>query len=218
MFKKTLCVVIAVAVMLVSFSGCGKPVETVKVAKADSVANFAAYKEDVIELLDKAKINYDFSEFFLGNEEDAPENDAYSYIMTITLKDEPGTQINIGFTNKEKIENFTVSILVSSPTIEECNLNIRDYSYLRKIFNLISEVKVSAFSCNRLLRSTRRGSVEQYEGNPDAFYKKQEKFFARDKTQTWFLQYAIYYNTTSDPTVFEETLAFKGNLAPRIAS
>ncbi|HZK38688.1 MAG TPA: hypothetical protein VFD23_00885 [Clostridia bacterium] len=215
MLKKILCVMTVLAVMLACLGGCGKPVETVEVPKADSLAHFAAYKEDIVAILDKSKADYELSEAFAGNEEDAPEDAAYFYIMKITLKEEAGTEINISLTNEDKIESFSVSLLVSKPTIEDCDLNIRDYPYVRKIFNLVSEINVSAFSGNRLLRSTRKGSKQQYEGNPDAFYKKQEKFFTRDKTETWVLQYAIYYNTTTHPTVFEETLTFKGHVAPR---
>lgn len=218
MLKKILCLVIALAFMLLSFGGCGKPVETVKVAKSDSIANFAAYKNDIIAILDKSKVEYELTEASAGNEPQAAQSDAYFYVMKIIIKNEPGTQLNISFTNEEQIESFAVSVLVSNATIEECDLNIRDYPYLRKIFNLVSEIKVSALSGNRLLRSTRKGIKEQYEGNKDALYKKQEKFFDRDKTQTWVLQYAIYYNTTTDPMAFEETLTFKGNLAPRTAS
>lgn len=217
--KKRLCVLLAVTLIFATFGGCGKPqVETVEVAKADSIVNFASYKEDIIALLDKAKVNYDFSEFFVRDEKNAPEASPYFYVMKIVLKDEPDREISIGFNNDDRIESFTASITVSQPTIGECDLNIRDYSYLRKIFNLVSEIEVSAFDCNRLMRSTRRGSKEQYESNTDAFYKKKERFFSQDKTETWVLQYSIYYNTTSDPLVFEETLAFKGNLAPRTAS
>lgn len=219
MLKKISCLMIALALILVSFSACSKPqVETIKVAKADSVVNFALYKKDVIALLDDAKVNYDFSEFFVGDEKDAPEASPYFYIMKIVLKDEPGREISIGFSNDAQIESFTASITVPQPTIGDCDLNIRDYSYLRKIFNLVSEIEVSAFDCNRLMRSTRKGSKEQYESNTDAFYKKKERFFSQDKTETWALQYSIYYNTTADPVVFEETLAYKGNLAPRVAA
>jgi hypothetical protein len=216
MLKKILCIFLTLAVMLVAFSGCGKQVETVEVAKADSIENFAAYKAEIIALLDKEKIEYDFSDFSAGNEEDSLGTDPYIYIMKITLKGEPGGVVNIGLTNKDQIESFTVSLEgAKKEKIGDCDLNIRDYSFVRKIFNLVSEIEVSAFTCNRLMRSTRKGIEEEYELNTTAFYKKDDKFFARDKTKTWYLQYTIYYNTTASPVVFEETLSYRGNLALR---
>lgn len=215
MLKKLMCVFLAAAGILVSFSGCGKQIETVKVAKADSIENFAAYRAEIVALLDKEKVAYTFSDFSAGNNEDSLDTDPYIYIMKVTLTDEPGGEINLGLTNKEQIESFTVSIVTTSPTIEDCEMNIHDYPFLRKIFNLISDIHVSAFACNQLMRSVRRGAAEEYAGNPDAFYKKDTKYFARDKSKSWFLEYSIYYRTADDPAVFEETFAYKGNLAPR---
>lgn len=218
MLKKTLSSFLVIAVMLVSFSGCGKQIETVKVEKADSVENFAAYKQDIIALLDKEKVDYEFSDFSVGNEEGSTDTTPYYYLIKIILNTDPGGEINIGLTHKEQTESFTVSIVTTKPTIEDCDLNIRDYPYLRKIFNLVSDIHVSAFACNRLMRSVRRGATEEYAGNPDAFYKKDQKDFTRDKSKTWFLGYSIYYKTADDPAVFEETFAFQGNLAPRADS
>lgn len=218
MLKKLMCVFLAAAGILVSFSGCGKQIETVKVAKADSIENFAAYRAEIVALLDKEKVDYAFSDFSAGNNEDSLETDPYIYIMKVSLAGEPGGEINIGLTNKEQIESFTVSIVTTSPTIEDCDMNIRDYPFLRKIFNLVSDIHVSAFACNRLMRSVRKDSGDEYAGNPDAFNKKDTKYFSRDKSKTWLLEYSIYYRTADDPAVFEETFAYKGNLAPRAAS
>ena len=215
MLKKILSSFLVIAVILVSFSGCGKQIETVKVEKVASIENFAAYKQEIIALLDGEKVDYTFSDFSFGNEEDSLETAPYIYLMKITLSTEPGGEINIGLTNKEQIESFTVSIVTTKPTIEECDLNIRDYPFLRKIFNIVSDIHVSAFTCNRLLRSVRRGSEDEYAANPDAFNKMDTKYFARDKSKTWLLQYSIYYRTADDPAVFEESFAYKGNLAQR---
>ncbi len=218
MLKRILCVMLAAIVMLVSFGGCGKQVETTTVVNERSKENFAAYKNEIIKIMDESGIKYQSEDFSFGGESSVMKPETAYSIFNFKLETQLNEQINIALQNNNDIESFIVSIVVNREKIEDCDLNIRDYPYLKKIFNLVSEINVSTFASNQLMRSVRRGSQEEYAGNTDAFNKKEEKFFARDKTKTWLLQYSIYYNTTEDPAVFVESLDFKGNLAPRATS
>ena len=217
MFKKVLCILLALTVMLVSFSGCGKQVVTAKVDKSASIADFAAYKKEITAIMDGSGVKYTYSEQVFGNEATAKAATPYILIMKFDLQTALKEEIIVGLTNKNSMESFTVSIQLDRKTIKDCKLNIRDYPYLRKIFNLVSVIQVSAFGCNSLLSSTRSGIEKAYAAHPKSFYKSKNKYFGQDKTKTWFLQYTIYYQTAAIPTVFEETLAFQGNLAPRAA-
>jgi len=218
MFKKVLCILLAMTVMLVSFSGCGKQVVTAKVDKTASIADFAAYKKEITAIMDASGVKYKYSEQVFGSESAAKAATPYILIMKFDLQTALKEEIIVGLTNKNSMESFTVSIQLDRKTIKDCKLNIRDYPYVRKIFNLVSVIQVSAFSCNSLLNSTRSGIVKAYAAHPKSFYRSKNKYFGQDKTKTWFLQYTVYYQTAAIPTVFEETLIFNGNLAPRAAT
>ncbi|MEI6578179.1 MAG: hypothetical protein WCN92_01800 [Eubacteriales bacterium] len=216
MFKKLSCVLFALMLILVTFGGCGgKQVVTAKVDKKASIANFAAYKKEIIDIMDKSGVKYKSSDMEVGNKAGAKATDPYMLLIKFDLQTELKEELAVVFTNKDKIENFVVSLVVNRKTLEECKLNISDYSYVRKIFNLVSEIDVSSFACNSLLRSGRKGVEAKLAENPDSFYNSKDKFFSRDKTKTWSLNYTIYMDTAPKTPVFSETLAFKGNLALR---
>jgi len=214
MFKKIICAFLVFAAVILTFSGCGKQVETAKVDKNTSVSNFAAYRQDIIKIMDKADVKYKLIDIDYGKIPGATTKGKTYLALKITLESKKKEEIAVTFLNEDQIENFVVSIQVNESKLEDCKLNLRDYPYLRDIFNLISEIKVSSIGCNRFMRKTRRGAEDKLNENPDSFYLNKNKYFLRDKTKTWFLQYTIYMQTAASPVVFEETLSYKGNLAP----
>ncbi len=217
MFKKIICAFLVFSLIIITFGGCGKPVETLKVDKETSKSNFTVYKQKIKDILDKTDVKYNYSEMETGNEDDAKDTDPYMLIMKFEMQTGLQEALFISLTNTYETESFNISFGLNKEKINDCNLNIREYLYIRNIFNLVSEIKVSSFACNRLLTSTQKGIEAEFEANPDAFYKKENKYFGRDESKTWFLQYTIYYKTAADPAIFEETLSFHGNLAPQTA-
>lgn len=218
MFKKIICAFLVFSVIILTFGGCGKQVETLKVDKEKSVSNFAAFKQEIIDIMDKADVKYKLADIDFGKIPEATVSDKAYLIFKITLETKHKEEILVSFLNKDQIESFIISIQINRSNLEDCKLNIRDYPYLRDVFNQVSDIKVSNLGCNRFLRSSRRGVEDKLEENPDSFYNNENKYFSRDKTETWSLQYTIYMQTAADPVIFEETLSFKGNLAPRTAA
>lgn len=213
MMKKIVCVLLALSVVLISLSGCGKQVKTVTVDNKTAAADFEFYKKEIISIMDKSGMKYKLNDVNLN--ENSKNSDVPLAFFAMTLETEKNEAIIVALTLTDKMESFAISLDIKRKKLDECKINIRDYPVVQDIYNLVSEIHVSTFACNHFLNSSRRGMEDKYKFRPDVFNISENKYFSRDKTHTWVLQYQITQQASDKTNKFDETLIFKGNLASR---
>lgn len=209
MLKRIVLTAAAVLFALLPVAGCSRKASPpAEVPVADSLKNFDKYKKDLLAILKKSGVDYTLDDTELGHMEGTAAE-----VFRVTLNSADMAAAVVMMTNPGNIERFTVSFHINRKTLDECRLNTRDYPWLVKMFNYLTDVNLSNAACNRFIRSARRSVDNDAESQP-AFYLTESKNYDEDDEKGLSLKYDIFYKTGSNPAVYEETLSLSGYLSP----
>ncbi len=209
MLKRLLPSLAAVSLLFALLTGCSQtPAPPATVPPADSAAHFKEYKEDMLGFLKSAGVAYTLDDTELSQMEGTAAE-----AFRVTLDTDGKADAVVLMTNPGNCERFAISLKINRKTLDECKLNARDYPWLIKMFNYVTDVRVSRFTCNSLMRSARR-EIGNGAEKQESFYLNKSKDYDKDDDKGLSLTYSVYYKTDINPAVYEETLSLTGYLSP----